>query len=133
MNDMFGEVVYSYSYQDALDDGTFIDVSTMAKECGISFPVAVTANLQLSYLLPSEQAKQVSQTYDGRLWDVLWMFRNAAKKSSGNRIEFEVLFANGPLTDGEKGREIVKLIASCGPRSIENPEPVITIFLPEDD
>src|SRR3990172_13277670 len=43
--DIFGPVIYSYSRADAINDGVLVDVSTLAKEAGIKYPVAVTARV----------------------------------------------------------------------------------------
>ena len=37
------EVISSYSRAQAIEDGVLVDVSTVAKEAGIKFPVAMTA------------------------------------------------------------------------------------------
>ncbi len=44
-NDLFGEVISSYTRVQALEDGELIDVSKTAKEAGFVFPIAVTRNL----------------------------------------------------------------------------------------
>ena len=38
-------IISVYTRQDAIDDGIFVDVSEMAKEAGIKYPVAITTNL----------------------------------------------------------------------------------------
>lgn len=43
MDDFFGGVIHSYSRAQAIEDGVLVDVSSMAKEAGFIWPVAVTA------------------------------------------------------------------------------------------
>ncbi len=40
---LFGEVIYSYTRAQAIDDGVLIDATEMAKEAGFNWPVALTA------------------------------------------------------------------------------------------
>ena len=37
------EIIYPYTRAQALEDGVLVDVSEIAKEAGIKFPVALTA------------------------------------------------------------------------------------------
>ena len=74
------------------------------------------------------------QDISGRLWDVLTMFRLAAKRG-GSEIRFPVTVINWVRVGGERinrtRRETVILKALCGPG--DNGEPVITIMLPDED
>lgn len=117
-------IIYSYTWDDAVNDGTFIDVSKNAQELGIKYPTAVTRNLWESYIVPHPD--DVGQSEQGRLWDVLWMFRCAAHKTRDSLVEFKVIFLM------RNKQKTVILQAVCEGRSPENPEPIITIMLPED-
>lgn len=119
-------VIYSYSRKQAIEDGVLIDVSTLAKELGIAFPVAVTSGVWATCV---EVPEAVSGWQDetGRLWDVLNMFRLKAKGVSGSYLQFKTLFQNS-----ENGKlESMLLVGRCGPG--DRGEPTITIMLPEDD
>src|ERR1019366_6309710 len=48
-NELFGEVISSYSRAQAIEDGVFVDVSATAKEAGIKFPVAMTRTVWGKY------------------------------------------------------------------------------------
>ena len=129
MNDsVFGEVISSYDREQALEDGVYIDISAMAKEAGIRFPVAITSNLYHKYVVPSEKAKTMGQSIDGRLWDVLTMFRFAAKNTKGSKLSFKVIFQ-----DGVRDRKIIEILSVCGPISATDSSPAISIYLLEDD
>ena len=71
------------------------------------------------------------QSVEGRIWDLLWMFGCAARRSRhASTIQFRVLFA----TIEESGSivtEDVLLKAVCCPG--DEGEPVITIMLPWED
>lgn len=118
------EALYEYNWDDAVNDGTFVNVSDMAKEAGIRFPTAVTSNLYHTYINPDPMPSH--QDEKGRLWDVLHMFKLAARKTADHFLTFKVIFANGDIT------KTVELWAVCEARSSKNPEPIVTIMLPED-
>ena len=118
-------LIYSYTRKQAIEDGVLIDVSKMAQEAGIKHPVAVTYKLWYEYIEPDPEAKSLDQSIEGRLWDVLWMFRVKAFVSVDSQFQFRVYFIMG------KEVKLVELKAVCGPG--DNLEPVITIMLPEED
>ena len=121
------DVISSYTRAQAIQDGELIDVTETAKEAGFRYPVAITRNLWYSHVEPNEKAKLYGQDVQGRLWDVLWMFKVAILRSSGEHVTYQLIFQNGP---GNRNRHNVTLWAICGPG--DDMEPVITIMLPED-
>lgn len=125
LNELFGEVISMYTRKEAIADGSLVDVSTLAKEAGIKYPVAITQTAYGEVVRPDEQAKNRGESETGRLWDVLNMFRLKARSCTGSRFDFKVIAT-------EDGREVVHLLyAVCGPG--DNAEPVITIMLPNED
>lgn len=124
MTDEF-QVIYSYSRQQAIEDGVLINVSATARQLGIVYPVAITDTVWHGYIEPSAKSKSLGQSVMGRLWDVLWMFRIKAHVKTAPRLHFQVYF----LMDGKM--ELVELKAVCGPG--DTPAPVITIMLPGED
>jgi hypothetical protein len=123
------EVIFSYSRAQALDDGVLIDVTETAKEAGIRHPTAVTAAVWHEYVrVPKEVTGQDEQ---GRLWDILWMFRCAIsclRKDQGSDVLlYQLLVRN----EEQSAPKEVTLKAVCGPG--DNMEPVITIMLPDED
>ena len=44
-NDLFGDVVFTYSRQDAIDDGVLIDVTEIARKEGFKIHTAMTSTL----------------------------------------------------------------------------------------
>lgn len=122
---IFGEVIDSYSRAQALEDGFLVDVSEVAREAGIKFPVALTRPVYDSFVEIPEGVE--CQDESGRLWDILWMFRHAIKTSDGGSI---ILF-NLQVRNDNKRPKRVTLKAVFGPG--DNFEPVITIMLPDED
>ena len=90
-------LIYSYTAEDAINDGFLHDVSEMAKEAGFKWPVRITAGV-FDLVKPSDSAKQYGQSFKGRLWDVLNMARLAVRRASPDETltTFEVIFQDGP-------------------------------------
>lgn len=117
------DVIHSYSRAQALADGALVDASAMAKEAGIKVPVALT---RAAWGAAVRWEGSALQDEKGRLWDVLWLLRNAARLG-GSTIRFTVFVV--PI--GKLRPQPVVLKAVCGPG--DNAEPVITILLPDED
>ena len=122
------EVISSYSRAQAIEDGVLVDVSTVAKEAGIKFPVAMTATVWGQYVKVPEGVG--CQDESGRLWDIVWMFRCAAAKFDGDTLLFK-LYVRNHNRERLTRQDLVTLKAICGPG--DNAEPVVTIMTPEED
>lgn len=122
MNEDF-EVISTYSRAQAIEDGVLFDVSKRAREVGIKYPVAITSGVQS---ILEDVGDSGCQDYEGRLWDLLMVFRTEASKIKGDTIYFSVHF----LTPKEKLQE-EKFWAKCCPG--DNMDPVITIMLIGED
>ena len=122
------EVLYSYTRKDALADGGQIDVSAVAREAGLKFPVFLTRAVWESYVRVPEGVQ--AQDEKGRLWDIVWMLRCAARRTGGALMMFKLHVRN----DNRRGTPpLVTLKAECGPLDIDDPRPSITVMLPEED
>ena len=119
------EIISTPSRADAIEDGTLIDVSSMAKEAGFKYPVALTARVWTEVVDPTEVDKNRGQSGEGRLWDIFTMLRHYGQKSDSSEIPFRV------IVDREGRQEEVELKAIVGPG--DTPEPVITILMPAED
>jgi hypothetical protein len=124
--DVFGPVIYAYTRAQALEDGGQVDVSETAREAGIRFPVYLTRAVWNAYVEvpPGVQCQDEA----GRLWDILSLFRLAARRTDGADLLFRLYVRN----DNRRPR-LVTLKAQCGPRDIDDPAPAITIMQPEED
>jgi hypothetical protein len=128
MTDPFwGEPIFSYSRRHAIADGILIDVTGMAREAGFKYPVALTCTVWNGYIVPDEAGRAIGQSEQGRLWDTLWMLHVAiGAGGSGSEVSFRVIF----LRQGTVHEEVT-LKCLCGPG--DDPSPVLTIMLPDED
>ena len=123
----FGDVIYSYTRKQAVADGVQVEVTTTAKEAGISFPVFLTRTVwDANVAVPSSVQ---GQDEAGRLWDIVWMLRFAILRSrpGSDRIPVALYVRND-----NRAAKLVKLIAQCGPLDIDDPQPAITVMLAEE-
>ena len=62
--------------------------------------------------------------------DVVWMLRFAIRKAQHGqaRLPFALYVRND-----NKAPRLIKLVAMCGPLDIDDPQPAITIMLPDED
>ena len=122
------EVLYAYTRKQALADGVQIDVSEMAREAGLKFPVYLTRAVWENYVRVPDGVR--CQDEKGRLWDIVWMLRCAARRTNGPQMRFQLHVRND---NRDRTPPLVTLKAVCGPRDIDDPAPAITIMLPDED
>ena len=126
------EIISSYTRAQAIEDGMLVDVTATAKEAGFVYPVAMTAAAWADCVAWTDEdtKRQAPQDEFGRLWDVLWMAKMAAKGGGGGT---EILYSLHCVPRGGKGHQprLTQLKMVCGPG--DTPEPVITIMLPDED
>ena len=130
----FGSVIYSYTRKQAIADGVQVEVTKTAKEAGISFPVFLTRTVFDAYV--AVPAGVECQDEAGRLWDIVWMLRFAILRSHG-RTAAGAACTRLPVAlyvrNDNRRAKLVKLIASCGPLDIDDPQPAITVMMPDED
>ena len=121
-------IIYAYTRKQAVEDGEQVDVSTTAAEAGIRFPVFLTRRIFDAYVTVPPNV--TGQDEAGRLWDIVWMLRLAIKSSrnAGERIAYSLYVRN----DNRRPR-LVKLVASCGALDMDDPQPAITLMMPDED
>ena len=124
----FGEIIYAYTRKQAIADGFQVDVSKAAQEAGIHFPVFITRTAFDAYVTVPPNVS--GQDEAGRLWDVVWMLRFAIRKAAQGqgRLPFALYVRND-----NRAARLVKLIASCGPLDMDDPQPAITVMMPDED
>ena len=128
LNQPFGPVIYSYTRAQAVADSVQIEVTKTAREAGITFPVFITRAVFDSFVaVPSGVT---CQDEAGRLWDIVWMLRFAILRArpGTQRIRVALYVRN----DNRRPR-FVKLVATCGPLDIDDPQPAITMMMPDED
>jgi hypothetical protein len=127
-NSPFDEIIFAYTRKQALADGVQVDVTETAKEAGITFPMFLTrAVFEAHVALPKDVT---GQDEAGRLWDVVWMTRFGILRARPgvDRIPIALYARND-----NRAARLVKLIAVCGPLDMDDPQPAITIMLPDED
>ncbi len=129
----FGEIIFSYSRAQAIEDGVLIDAGAMAKEAGFRVPFALTIAVWDDCVAWSDRdsQEQVHQDQCGRLWDLLFMAAHGIRTSRacGDRLLFELYRVprDGQSTAAEG--TTLKLIVGPG----DGGEPVMTIMEPDED
>jgi hypothetical protein len=132
LEDTFGSVIYSYTRKQAVADGVQVEVTKTAKEAGIKFPLFLTRTVWDAYVTVPPDV--TGQDEAGRLWDIVWMTRFAilrSRKMAGadcTRTPVALYVRNN-----HRAAKLVKLIASCGPLDIDDPQPAITVMMPDED
>ena len=131
-DDIFGEVISSYSRRQAIEDGVLVDLMQpetvgAVREAGFKFPVAMTAAAFAATVAEIDKELPDGQDLQGRLWDVLWLLSVAIRstRQSTDRVSFRVKVWNG------KRHDEIKLWSVCGPG--DTAAPVITILLEGED
>ncbi len=124
----FGPVVYSYTRAQAVADGVQVEVTKTAQEAGIKFPMFLTRAVYDAYVTVPEGV--TAQDEAGRLWDIVWMTRFAIirAKEGCDRLPVALYVRND-----NRAARLVKLIAQCGPLDIDDPQPAITVMMPDED
>ena len=113
--EIFGDLIYSYSRAQAIEDGVLMDVSERAMRAGIKYPTACTHGV---WALIGTVPESCSVDESVRLAAVLTALLAAIRQARGtDRVEFEAL--------GER------LYAVCGPG--DTAAPVITVMLEGED
>ena len=118
--EIFGDLIYSYTRAQAIEDGVLVDVSERAKRAGIKYPTACTAGVwALIDCLPESDTDTLAGIVrDVRAEEVLRVMLAAIRQArSTDRVTFRVLGA--------------ALWAQCGPG--DTAAPVITIMVEGED
>jgi hypothetical protein len=124
MEDM--PVIYVITRQMLINDGSLVDVSGMARDAGLTIPVAISAGVHAD--ISAIPASKSWQSYDGRLWDCIWMLRVAMTKNAQREVR-EPLYYNLIMHVGRKTYYAIKLVVSVG----DDGKPVITLLRPNED
>jgi len=71
---IFGDLKYSYTRTQAIEDGVLVDAGPMAQEAGFKWPVALTSAVWEDCVAwnDADSERQTHQDESGRLWDVLF-------------------------------------------------------------
>jgi hypothetical protein len=132
-NEFFGEVISTYTREQAIEDGQLIDVSETAREAGFKYSVVLTAAAWADCVAWSDDdnEQQAYQDESGRLWDVLFLAFHGIQtnKDSGTQLLYQLYRVPRDGHSTEAVLVTLKLIIGPG----DTPDPVITILLPNED
>ena len=124
----FGDVIYSYTRAQAVADGVQVEVIKTAQEAGIKFPMFLTRAVFDKYVAVPEGVN--GQDEAGRLWDVVWMTRFAILRARPGVDRIPVAFY---VRNDNRAARLVKLTATCSALDIDDPQPTITVMMPDED
>lgn len=116
---------YTYSRQDAINDGSLIDVSDLAKTAGFRYRVAISRAVWTDCVewSDADREKQIHQSMDGRLRAVLFMSERMARH--GSALDYFQVF-RVPRDGYSRQPKLVKLKMVCNIG--DEGAPVITIM-----
>jgi hypothetical protein len=125
------DLVHSFTRKDAFDEGMLIDATAMAAEAGFRVPLALTDTVWADCVAWPEGTKGGwGQSQDGRLWDVLYMAGQAARRArsdGGARVAFQVYRV--PRSGWRATK--VELVLTIGPG--DDGAPVATVLAPGEE
>jgi hypothetical protein len=144
MDDFNGmKIISTYTTKEAVSDGFLVRVDeAQSREAGIKFPVYMTRTVWDKYV-EVPQGMECEQDLSGRLWDILFMFAMAARRTQGNLLFYELICripdsgnweANEKVLKGESRlNRLIRLKAVIGPQDLDDPTPAIFIMKPGED
>lgn len=137
MTELFGEPISVYTVSDGVRDGFMVEAPEAdAQEAGYRVPVTFT-KAAFTDLVEWDDAP--CQDVRGRLWDVLWMMRGAAKAAMANpggRYAFTLyrvpyLTKSGNRSRAETPQRVTRHIVAQG--YDRDGAPCLTILMPTED
>ena len=124
MSEFFGEPISVYTPAQALEDGVLVDVTATAKEAGITVPTAITAALDADISDLSGSHCDTGQSYEGRLWDVIFVVAVEGRKHTEPQFTYKIEMPVG-------SDRLYEIKAVIGPGDAA--EPVLTLMKPDED
>jgi hypothetical protein len=124
----FGEVLFRYTRSQAVADGVQVDVTKIAQEAGIRFPMFLTRAVYDNYV--AVPTGVTGQDEAGRAWDIIWMVRFAILRRPPGCTRIPVALY---VRNDNRAAKLVKLIATCSALDFDDPSPAITVSLPTED
>lgn len=119
------DIISRYTRAQAIEDGVLADISSLAKEAGFKYPVAISTGI---VSIIEDAVNKGGKDWNGVVWDILTMLLYYIKRGQGgNRTDFNVLI----WSKFTRKDQLVKMYAICG--GGDDGEPVITVMLPTED
>ena len=124
----FSAITFSATRAQAVADGVQVEVTKTAAEAGIKFPVFLTRSVFDSFVTVPPGV--TGQDEAGRLWDIVWMLRFAILRARAGVQRIPVALY---VRNDNRAARLIKLIATCGPLDLDDPQPAITVMMPDED
>lgn len=135
-DDLFGDAIYSYTRRQAIEDGFQVPLQFLVDSGKIDpndqmlhmyrHPVYLTKSVY-DLVKKAVSNERHMNDYPGVLWDIMWMSQNASRPINESTSWFVVKIT------GVGRKQNYKMIVQCGATDHGNPDPAITIMLPEDN
>lgn len=132
-------VIFSYTRAQAIEDGVLVDLVAVGqvvkdgvvirdavKEAGFKYPVACTSRVFDECIDLTPAAIRACNDIQGRLWDVLWMLAQSAKRCSGDTLLYQLHVVRERIVPTPTTLKCV-----IGPG--DTAAPVMTIMFPDED
>lgn len=86
------DIIHSYTRAEAIADGVLVDLTDAPerREAGFKCPVACTREVYEECIALTPAAERAGNDVKSRLWDVLWMLRNAVGRNSAPEALFKL-------------------------------------------
>lgn len=125
------DIIFTYTRQEAIDDGVLVDVTHCQayKDLPFSVPVALTQAIYQDCVAWNNDTESVHQNEDARLYDVLWMAIVGIQMSKGHSDQ--IMYRMFRVKRGESEASEVRLKVVIGPD--DDGRPCLTIMLPHED
>jgi hypothetical protein len=136
VHDLFehADIISAYTRRQAIEDGVLVDLGQgdlrkLVREAGFIWPMTCTSTVFFECIDVTPAARRAGDDVKGRLWDVLWMLKQAVSRRRGQpltEILFDVLVVRDRITP-----TLTKLKAVAGPD--DDGAPCLTIMFPDED
>ena len=125
-DNLFGDMISSYSRADAIADGVLVDLSHVARAAQYRVPVAISSALWARCIeTPARVSPQAELLWTWKLlYRVHWAIQVCNQGATRIDVELEV-------ADDEGERQRVRFLAAMGPG--DDGEPVMTLMFHDED
>lgn len=134
LTDLFGDVIYAYTRKQAIEDGFQMPLTDELTEVGMEdmarqlykYPIFLTSAVY-ELIQKAVDNKRWLNDWKGVVWDILYMSQNYKRELSPSKVETKVRI------NGAGRKKDYWFHLEVGPMDIDNPEPVITIMMADED
>ena len=128
LEDMFGEVIYTYTRQQAIEDGIQFELSSIDSELAemarklYKCPVYITIGIK-TLIEKIVNNKMWANDWLGVVWRILWTSQQEWQQIDDQTKVFVL---------GIPGTGNHTIVIQCGPVDFNDPAPALTVMLPEE-